>query len=173
MHTLVPRRLTPEGFGPYGEVLHFDAGRSWLVNGGKALRANTAARFDRAAPAEPVLAVYRSTGEPWPLRVDLLERHPDSSQAFVALSVEHFLVVVAPQDGPGRPDLRRAEAFVGRRGEGINYLRNVWHAPIRAIGSDGDFLMFMWERGTPDDCIVHPTREPLLVDGFSPTMEQD
>jgi len=172
VHTLVPRRLTAEAFSPYGEVLHFDAGRSWPVNGGKALRANTAARFDRAASAEPMLAIYRSQGEPWPLRVDILERHPDSSQAFVALSVERFLVVVAPRNGSADPDLSQVEAFIGRRGQGINYARNVWHAPIRAIGPDGDFFMFMWERGSPDDCIIHQTREPLLVDGSASHMEQ-
>jgi ureidoglycolate lyase len=173
VHILVPAPLTQEGFGPFGEVLHFDAGRSWPVNGGRALRANTAARFERAAPTEPVLAVYRSQGEAWPLRVDVFERHPDSSQAFVALSVERFLVVVAPPGGSARPDIGRARAFVGRRGQGVNYTRNLWHAPIRAIGPDGDFLMLMWERGTPDDCIIHQTPEPLRVDGPGPLTEQD
>ena len=30
----------------------------------------------------------------------------------------------------------------------------VQHLPD-AVGTDGDFLMFMWERGLPEDCIVH------------------
>ena len=123
----------------------------------------------RPSRSSPSIARKESPGR---LRLDIFERHPDSSQVFVALSVEHFLVVVAPPDGSARPDLGRAEAFIGRRGQGINYARNVWHAPIRAIGPDGDFLMFMWERGTPDDCIVHQTREPLLVDGSASHMEQ-
>ena len=171
MHTLFPRRLTPEGFGPYGEVLHFDAGRSWPVNGGKALRSNTAARLTaprRPSRSSPSIARKESPG----LCVSTSSSAIRISQAFVALSVEHFLVVVAPRDGSADPDLGRVEAFIGRRGQGINYARNVWHAPIRAIGPDGDFLMFMWERGTPDDCIVHQTREPLLVDGSTSHMEQ-
>lgn len=170
MQVLHPKRLTPDLFDPFGEVLFFDQKRSWPVNNGRALRSNTSARFDSSSlESKPVLAVYRSRGEHLPIRLDTFERHPISSQAFMALSVERFLIVVAPQDSSDLPDLSRAEAFVGHRGEGINYARNVWHAPISAIDADGDFLMFMWECGGPADCIFHHPSEPLLIEGFGPS----
>jgi ureidoglycolate lyase len=162
---LRPKRLTPASFGPFGEVLFFDQERNWPVNNGRALRSNTVARFDySSSDSKPVLAVYRSRAEILPVRLNTFERHPISSQAFMALSVERFLIVVAPQDPENLPDLRRAEAFVGYRGEGINYARNVWHAPISAIDADGDFLMFMWESGGPSDCIFHHPNEPVLIE---------
>ena len=70
---------------------------------------------------------------------------------------------------PGCPISSRAEAFVGHRGEGVNYARNLWHAPIAAIGPDGDFLMFMWESGSPEDCILHHLHEPLVVGSIQPS----
>ena len=172
MQTLSPKRLTPSVFSPFGEVLSFDPERSRLVNDGRALRFDTDTRFDHASPdGEPVLAVYRACGEPLPMRLVTFERHPLSSQTFVALSAEHFLIVVAPEDRAGLPDLERAEAFVGHRGEGVNYARNLWHAPIAAIGADGDFLMFMWESGSPEDCIFHHLHEPLVVGSIQPSAE--
>ena len=172
MQTLLPKRLTPSAFSSFGEVLFFDPGRSRLVNDGRALRFDTDTHFDHAAPdCEPVLAVYRAQGGPLPMRLATFERHPLSSQAFVALSAECFLIVVAPQDQKGLPDLVRAEAFVGYRGEGVNYARNLWHAPIAAIGPDGDFLMFMWESGSSEDCILHHLHEPLVVAQPQPSAE--
>jgi ureidoglycolate lyase len=170
VQTLNPQRLTPSSFSPFGEVLFFDPNRSKLVNDGRAHRSDTDARFDRVPDkGEPVLAIYRAHGEPLPLRLQTFERHPLSSQAFVAVSAERFLIVVAPQDTSGLPDLSRAEAFVGHRGEGVNYARNLWHTPITAIGTGGDFLMFMWESGCEEDCIFHRPSEPLLIHEFEPS----
>ncbi len=172
MQTLSPKRLTPSAFSPFGEVLFFDPDRSRLVNDGRALRFDTDTRFDNASPdGEPVLAVYRARGEPLPMPLATFERHPLSSQAFVALSAERFLIVVAPPGRAGLPDLDRAEAFVGHRGEGVNYARNLWHAPIAAIGSDGDFLMFMWESGSSENCILHHLHEPLAIGPSQPSAE--
>ena len=167
MQTITLRRLTPSAFSPFGEVLFFDPARSKLVNDGRALRSDTSARFDTATEqGTPVLAVYRAQGEALPLHVKTFERHPLSSQAFIALSAPVFLVVVAPEDASNLPDFSRAEAFLGCRGEGVNYTRNLWHAPITAIDADGDFLMFMWESGCPEDCIFHHSPEPLLIRGL-------
>ncbi|MGF9761762.1 ureidoglycolate lyase [Microvirga sp. 0TCS3.31] len=172
MQTLLPKSLTPSAFSPFGEVLSFDSDRSRLVNDGRALRFDTDTRFDHVSPdGEPVLSIYRAEGGPLPMRLVTFERHPLSSQAFVALSAECFLIVVAPEDRKGLPDLARAEAFVGHRGEGVNYARNLWHAPIAAIGPGGDFLMFMWESGSSVDCIVHPLQEPLVVGTFQSPAE--
>lgn len=172
MQTLFPKRLTPSAFSSFGEVLFFDPDRSRLVNDGRALRFDTDTRFDHASPdGEPVLAVYRASGGPLPMRLLTFERHPLSSQTFVALSAERFLIVVAPEDRAGLPDLKRAEAFVGHRNEGVNYARNLWHAPIAAIGADGDFLMLMWESGSAEDCVFHHLQEPLAVGSTQPSAE--
>jgi ureidoglycolate lyase len=172
VQTLFPKRLTPSAFSSFGEVLFFDPDRSRLVNDGRALRFDTDTRFDHVSPdGEPVLAVYRASGGPLPMRLLTFERHPLSSQTFVALSAERFLIVVAPEDRAGLPDLERAEAFVGHRNEGVNYARNLWHAPIAAIGADGDFLMLMWESGSAEDCVFHHLQEPLAVGSIQPSAE--
>lgn len=151
-------------FAPFGEVLAFAPERARPVNDGWALRADLAAGLDDGGrAARPDLAVFRARHQPLPVAVAFLEQHPHSSQAFLPLAERGFLVVVAPERADGGPDLERARAFVGTAGQGVNYRRGAWHAPITAIEAETDFLMLIWERGTPDDCIVERLSQPLTV----------
>jgi ureidoglycolate lyase len=154
--------LTADRFAPFGEMLAFDGAMARRVNDGNALRADTPARLAGSGGA-PVLAFYRAEAQVLPLSLSMLERHPLSSQAFVAVTVERFLVVVAPAGADGLPDLAAARAFLGRTGQGVNYRAGIWHAPITALDRPGDFLMMMWERGTADDCIEHRAGPPVTV----------
>ena len=164
MPMLVAEPLSAEAFAPFGDVLAYDATASREVNGGWARRADLAAVLDDGgASGPPVLALFRALHQPLPSAVPFVERHPHSSQVFLPLTPAGFLVVVAPETAEGAPDLSRARAFLGQPGQGINYRRGVWHAPITATDADTDFLMLIWERGIPDDCIVHTLPAPLTI----------
>ncbi len=73
-----------------------------------------------------------------PLRLELVERHPLGSQAFVPLGPDPFLVIVAPDEYgvPGEP-----VAFLTRPGQGVNYLPNVWHGVLAPLGREARFLI--------------------------------
>src|ERR1700677_1626172 len=161
LHTRETTLLSTTLFVPYGNVVGFDPHNARVVNGGHALGADTAAELEGIG-GNPVLAIYRAERQDLPLRLTTLERHPFSSQVFVAINVPRFLVVVAPADAEGLPDADRAHAFVGVAGRGINYRPGVWHAPITALDQPGDFMMLMWERGTKEDCIAHSPHTPLF-----------
>ncbi len=164
MPMLVTEPLRADAFAPFGDVLAYDAAASWEVNGGWARRADLAASLDDGgASGAPVLAVFRARHQPMPSAVPFLERHPHSSQVFLPLSAVRFLVVVAPDAADGSPDLSRARAFLGQPGQGVNYRRGVWHAPITATEADTDFLMLIWERGVAEDCIVQTLQAPLTI----------
>ncbi len=160
---LIPEPLDTTAFAPFGDLLRFDTAGARPVNEGFALRLDLATALDHDPAATPVLSIYRMTPRPLPLRLDLFECHPYSSQAFMPLTAERFLVVVAEAGARGLPDPARARAFVGRRDTGILYRRGVWHAPLTVLGEGGDLMMLMGERGVPDDCIEHRLAVPLLV----------
>ena len=60
----------------------------------------------------------------------MVERHPLGSQAFIPMSADPFLVIVAPdeQGAPGTP-----RAFLTKPGQGVNYRRNVWHGVLTPL----------------------------------------
>lgn len=156
--------LTREAFAPFGDVIGLE------LSGGSSANQGTATRYDRVArlassrpDASPNLAVFRSVARTLPFEVRLLERHPCSTQMFVALACQRFLVVVCPEDARGEPDLDQLRAFVCGPGQGVNYRAGLWHHPIIALDGPADLLMLAWEDGTALDCEERPLPRPYLV----------
>ena len=160
---LRPTPLTAAAFAPFGAVLAHDAAAARAVNGGTARRTDLDGFADRGAGAAPALAHYRLAGQALPIALDLFERHPGSPQVFAALTVERFLVVVAPAGPDGLPAPAGARAFLGARGDAIRYARGQWHAPMIALDAGGDMLMLSHERGDGGDTVEHRLASPLLV----------
>jgi ureidoglycolate lyase len=137
--TLTAEPLTAEAFAPWGDVLEAGAGASFPINGGMCDRFHDLARMEFLGDgARAGISIGLSRPFALPLEVALVERHPLGSQAFVPMTGDPFLVVVAPdEDGrPGRP-----RAFLTRPGQGVNYLRNVWHGVLTPLGRTASFLI--------------------------------
>ncbi len=136
MQTLVACPLTAEAFSPFGDVIAAGATPHRLINEGKCGRFHDLARIDCAEGAVG-LNVFRATAYTPPLRPRLVERHPLGSQAFMPLSPDPFLVLVA-EDANGIPGT--LHAFVTLAGQGVNYHRNTWHGVLTPLVSQ-DFLV--------------------------------
>ncbi|MCW8843041.1 MAG: ureidoglycolate lyase, partial [Rhodobacteraceae bacterium] len=98
------------------------------------------------------ISLFDATPRSLPYRLDMVERHPLGSQAFLPLHPAPFLVIVAPDDNdtPGTP-----QAFLTAPHQGINLHKNTWHGvltPLHAPGlfavidriGDGDNLEEYW-----------------------------
>ena len=97
-----------------------------------------------------------------PLKVELLERHPLSSQLFSPLGGADWLIVVAPAGGLD-PDA--IVAFRARPNQAVNYRRGVWHHPLIALGGESDFLVI--DRcGEGADLDIERLAEPLLIESL-------
>lgn len=100
--------------------------------------------------------------------VNVLEKHPLSSQTFVpmgGLAEEYvYLVVVALplKDDRGRdmgPDMKTVKAFLCKGNQAVTYGQGVWHAPMIVVGRHEflDFAVVIYETLDPHkpelDCI--------------------
>jgi len=136
--TLALEPLTAEAFALWGDVIAA-AGASFPINGGMCDRFHDQARMEFTGEgARAGISVGRGKPYPLPHRFDLVERHPLGSQAFVPMTEDPFLVIVAPDEG-GRPGAPRA--FITAPGEGVNYLRGVWHGVLTPLGRAAPFLI--------------------------------
>jgi len=129
--------LTAAAFAPYGDVLDAGGAPDRLINGGRCGRFHDRARLD-FSDGRAGISVFRSETVTLPHTVELLERHPEGSQAFVAMSADPFLVVVAG-DREGLPGPVRA--FVAAPGQGINLRRGVWHGVLTPLSGPGLFAV--------------------------------
>src|SRR5262249_47750036 len=91
--------------------------------------------------------IFHALPRTLPMPIRIIERHPLSSQAFVAMSTRPFLVVVAAAGKAPLPgDLH---AFVTNGRQGVNYARGTWHHPLIAFGAPDECLVI--DRGGPGE----------------------
>lgn len=160
MKTLAIEPLTRDAFAPFGDVIELPGARQIPINLGTTLRFHDLARIDVADEGgRPLVNVFRGQPRTLPFEVTMLERHPLGSQAFVPLTPQSYLVVVAPA-GPLAPEAVRA--FVTRGWQGVNYAKGVWHHPLIALGEVSDFIVI--DRGGEGrNCDEQTLAEPLWL----------
>ena len=135
--TILAHPLTAEAFAPFGDVLEVSGQPDRLINAGQCGRFHDRARLD-FADARAGISIFKSESFSLPYRLELVERHPEGSQAFVCMSNDPFLVVVAPDEGgtPGQP-----LAFITSGTQGVNIHRNAWHGVLTPLSGPGLFAV--------------------------------
>lgn len=129
--------LTAAGFAPFGEVLEAAGAPDRVINRGLCGRWHDRARLDFAG-GRAGISLFRAEPRALPLAVEMVERHPAGSQAFLPMTAGPFLVVVAPDEGgrPGRP-----LGFLTAAGQGVNYRRGTWHGVLTPLSAPGLFAV--------------------------------
>jgi ureidoglycolate lyase len=135
--TIRTEPLTAEAFAPFGEVLEAAGAPDRLINQGLCGRWHDRARLD-FRDGRAGISVFRAEPRALPMRLDMVERHPEGSQAFLPMSLDPFLVVVA-EDEAGVPV--RLRAFLTAPGQGVNYRRGTWHGVLAPLAAPGLFAV--------------------------------
>jgi ureidoglycolate lyase len=136
MTNIRPALLAPATFAPFGDVIEA-TGAHRLINAGACRRYHDRARLD-FADGRAGVSVFLAEPRPLPYRFDLVERHPEGSQAFIPMTQNPFLIIVAPDDG-GRPGTPLA--FVTDGAQGINLHRGTWHGVLTPLSAPGLFAV--------------------------------
>ena len=156
---IAPEPLTPAAFAPFGDVLDTAGPPDRLINGGLCGRWHDRARLDFGPDGRAGISLFRSDHRRLPCTIDLVERHPLGSQAFIPMTADPFLVIVA-EDDAGHP--ARIRAFLTAPGQGVNLLRNVWHGVLTPLAPPGLFAVI--DRiGPGANLQEHRLAQPLAV----------
>ena len=133
------RPMTPEAFAPFGDAFMADGTPDRIINAGLCDRFHDRAKLDAAGDgARFGISLFKSRLRSVPYEFDLVERHPEGSQAFIPMSMDPFLVIVAPDaDGhPGTP-----LALLTQAGMAINFHRGTWHGVLTPLSGPGLFAV--------------------------------
>jgi len=148
--------LTAESIAPFGEMILAPAEvgersfyTQWLGS--------------ERSEMTPRLHVNYVRASTLPMIIDTLEQHPHSAQIFLPLDVARYLIVVAPSDELGNPDLAHSEAFLAPGNVGIVYRPGVWHAGAAVLDRPGSFGVLMWRNDTADDEVFRQLSTSLRV----------
>lgn len=137
MWRLIARPLTQAAFAPFGDVLDASGPPDKLINQDLCGRHHDRAALDFGT-GRAGISIFDAHPRDLPYRLEMMERHPDGSQAFLPMHQNPFLVVVAP-DKDGAPD--RPLAFIAHPGQGVNYHRNIWHGVLTPLHEPGLFAV--------------------------------
>jgi ureidoglycolate lyase len=134
---IVIRPISPEAFAPFGEVLDCSGAPDKLINQGLCGRYHDRATLD-LTDGRAGISLFKSELRSLPYSLEMVERHPEGSQAFIPMSQHPFLVIVAPDAGgaPGTP-----LAFETAPGQAINYRRGTWHGVLTPLHAPGLFAV--------------------------------
>jgi ureidoglycolate lyase len=151
--------LNPAAFAPFGDVLDAAGTPDRLINAGLCGRFHDRARLDFGEGGRAGISIFSAEPRALPYRLALLERHPLGSQAFIPMSLNPFLVIVAPDAG-GAPGIPRA--FLTAPGQGVNLLRGTWHGVLTPLAAPGLFAVI--DRIGPGDNLQEfPLAQPCRV----------
>ncbi|KAF0674614.1 ureidoglycolate lyase [Profundibacterium mesophilum] len=124
-------------FARFGDVIDTQGAPDKRINQGLCARYHDRAALD-FEDGRAGISLFDGVPRALPLQLEMMERHPLGSQAFVPMSLAPFLVIVAP-DEAGRPG--RPRAFITAPGQGINYRRGVWHGVLTPLHAPGLFAV--------------------------------
>jgi len=157
--TITARPLTAQDFAPYGDVLEAVGQADKIINQGFCGRWHDRAQLDFGTQGRAGISMFKAEPRALPYTLDLLERHPEGSQAFIPMSQTEWLVSVA-RDDSGTPG--RIEAFIAAPGQGINLHRGTWHGVLTPLHAPGLFAVIDRIGETPN-LEEYPLTTPCII----------
>ncbi|UWQ18418.1 ureidoglycolate lyase [Jannaschia sp. M317] len=147
--------LTAAAFAPYGTVIACGTGEARRINADMCTRWHDRCRPDVDGPAS--ISLFDAIPRTLPYRLDLIERHPKGSQAFLPMTEHPFLVIVAdaPDSAP--------RAFLTAPHQGIQFHRGTWHGVLTPLQAPGLFAVIDRE-ATADNLDEHHYDIPWTVE---------
>lgn len=131
--------LEAEHFAPFGDVIEAAGEPTMMINRDMCGRYHDLATLAFSGDtARPGISLFKAEPRSLPYTLDMMERHPLGSQAFLPMSADPFLVIVA-EDRNGQPD--EPKAFLTRPGQGVNYHRGTWHGVLTPLHPPGLFAV--------------------------------
>ena len=145
-----PVPITKENFLKFGDVISTKEIKPLEINNGFAKRYDGIAKLNTSSEkGETTISIFSALKRNFPMKIDMMEKHPLGSQAFIPMKETTFLVFVAPEGDI--PNLNKIESFIVPPGIGVNYNPGIWHFPLIST-EDMNFLVV--DRKGPGDNLV-------------------
>mgnify|MGYP003389342615 FL=1 len=155
-----PKPITKENFKRFGDMITTADIKPLEINDGYAKRYDGIANLDtKKDNGESTISIFSALKRSFPMTVDMMEKHPLGSQAFIPMKETIFLTFVAPEGD--LPDLNKVESFIVPKGIGVNYNPGIWHFPLIST-EDMNFLV-VDRLGSGNNLILHDLKKENIT----------
>ena len=155
-----PIKINRSNFGAYGDLISTDDIYPMKINAGYAKRFDNLANLNTSKDeGKTIVSIFSALKRTFPMTVDMMEKHPLGSQAFIPMKETTFLCFVAP---PGEsPDINKIQSFIIPPKNGINYKPGVWHFPL--ISTEDTNFLVIDRKGKSENLIIHKFEKEKII----------
>ena len=155
-----PIKITRVNFATYGDLISSDNIKPIDINSGYAKRFDNLANINTSkCKGKTIVSIFSALKRTFPMKIDMMEKHPLGSQAFIPMKTTTFLCFVAP---PGKfPEIDKIQSFIIPPKTGINYKPGIWHFPLIST-EDTDFLVID-RKGNSENLVIHKFDKEKVV----------
>ena len=154
-----PKKVTKKNFKKFGQIIDTSKKKYFKINNGFAKRYDNLGKIDTSTKkGETIISIFSAKKRNFPMKVDMMEKHPLGSQAFVPMKETSFLVFVAPKGE--RPNLKKIESFRIPKQTGINLNPGIWHFPL--ISTKNMNFLVVDRKGRGNNLIIHKFKKEKI-----------
>ena len=154
-----PKKINKKNFYKFGQIIDTSKKKYFKINNGFAKRYDNLGKINTSLKkGRTIVSIFSAKKRKFPMKVDMMEKHPLGSQAFVPMKETSFLVFVAPKGN--KPDLKKIQSFRIPKQTGINLNPGIWHFPLIST-KDMNFLV-VDRKGKGNNLIIHKFKKEKI-----------
>ena len=164
METIIkPIEITRKNFAAYGNLISPNNIKPIDINAGYAKRFDNLANINTSRDGgKTIVSIFSTLKRTFPMKIDMMEKHPLSSQAFIPMKETTFIAFVAPSGE--KPDINKIESFTVPPGKGINYKPDIWHFPL--IATEKMNFLVVDRKGVGNNLIIYNFKQEKVTLDF-------
>jgi len=155
-----PIKINRSNFAVYGDLITTDDINPIDINAGYAKRFDNLANLNTTKDdGKTIVSIFSALKRTFPMTVDMMEKHPLGSQAFIPMKETTFLCFVAPQGE--YPEINKIQSFIIPPKTGINYKPGIWHFPL--ISTEDINFLVIDRMGKGENLIIHKFEKEKII----------
>jgi len=155
-----PIKISRSNFAVYGDLISTDNINPMDINAGYAKRFDNLADLNTSKDGgKTIVSIFSALKRTFPMKIDIMEKHPLGSQAFIPMKETTFLSFVAPTGES--PDTSQIRSFIIPPKTGINYKPGIWHFPL--ISTEDTNFLVIDRKGNGENLIIHKFEKEKFV----------
>ena len=155
-----PIKINRSNFNTYGDLISVNDINPIDINEGYAKRFDNLADLNTSKDnGKTIVSIFSALKRTFPMKVDMMEKHPLGSQAFIPMKETTFLSFVAPQGE--LPEIDKIESFIIPPNTGINYKPGIWHFPL--ISTENTNFLVIDRKGRGKNLVIHKFEKENII----------
>ncbi len=160
MNIIKAKKITKKNFSKYGQLIDTSKKNPININDGYAKRFDNLINLNTSKKnGKAIVSIFKAKKRRFPMKIDMMEKHPLGSQAFIPMNDTKFLVFVAPRGD--KPNINKIESFVVPRQTGVNYNAGIWHFPLISL-KNMNFLV-VDRKGKEKNLVIYKFKKNKII----------